>query len=71
MNLAEPEDGTTSLRWRKSSRCDSSSCVEVAVTAERVAVRDSKNLAAPNLSFSHAEWSAFVAGVRAGDFDLI
>jgi hypothetical protein len=35
----------------------------------RRAVRDSKDPAGPALTFSAAEWSAFSAGVRAGEFD--
>ena len=62
-------DDATPLGWRKSTRCDSASCVEVAIGSERVAVRDSKDRNGPTLMFSPAEWSAFVAGVRAGDFD--
>jgi hypothetical protein len=34
-----------------------------------VAVRDSKNPDGSRLIFSHDEWRAFVAGVRAGEFD--
>jgi hypothetical protein len=56
------------LDWRKSRRCDSAHCVEVAVTAERVGVRDGKDPAGPALWFSVEEWTAFVEGVRAGDF---
>jgi hypothetical protein len=35
-----------------------------------VAVRDSKDPDGPKLAFSHADWRAFVAGVKAGEFDL-
>ena len=60
-------------RWRKSSRStngNSSNCVEVAVLPNAVAVRDSKDRHGPILIFTLAEWSAFVAGVRADEFDL-
>jgi len=33
------------------------------------AVRDSKDPSGPALTFTAAAWSAFTAGVRAGDFD--
>jgi hypothetical protein len=33
-------------------------------------VRDSKDQAGPILVFTPAEWSAFVAGVKGGEFDL-
>ena len=54
--------------WRRSQRCDSCACVEVAHVAGGFAVRDSTQPGA-GLSFSAAEWKAFVAGVRNGDFD--
>lgn len=57
--------------WRKSSRCETSACVEVLVLPDGgVAVRDSKDPNGPVLSFTPEEWSAFTAGVRAGEFDL-
>jgi hypothetical protein len=71
MNIEEAGDGVPPLNWRKSSRCDSATCVEVGV-ADRgkiVAVRDSKQTSGPILRFTADEWSSFVAGVREGDFD--
>lgn len=58
-------------RWRKSTHsANGSTCVEVARNLPGiVAVRDSKNPAGPALVFSPAEWQAFTAGVRDGDFD--
>jgi hypothetical protein len=61
------------LRWRKSSRSGNGggNCVEVASLASGiVAVRDSKDPDGPRLTFTPAEWEAFTAGVRAGEFDL-
>jgi hypothetical protein len=43
----------------------------VAFVDESVLVRDSKDRCGPALSFSRAEWTAFVSGVRSGDFDPI
>lgn len=59
-------------RWFKSSRSDGqgANCVEVAQLADVVGVRDSKNPDGPVLVFTPDEWSAFTAGVRAGEFDL-
>jgi hypothetical protein len=54
--------------WRKSSRCGTSTCVEVAKVEDQYLIRDSKNPAAPALSFTQAEWDAFVEGVAAGEF---
>jgi hypothetical protein len=56
------------LQWRRSTRCGSSACVEVAIGRGSVLVRDSKNPDGPVLTFTADEWSAFVAGVTAGEF---
>lgn len=45
-------------------------CVEVANCDCGVQVRDSKDQQGPVLSFTHAEWDAFLAGARDGEFDL-
>lgn len=57
--------------YRKSTRsaCDGA-CVEVAIATDVVGVRDSKNRDGGHLIFSHADWAAFVAAVRRGEFDL-
>jgi len=58
--------------WRKSSFSGAANqnCVEVAQIAPGVlAVRDSKDPAGPILRFTRAEWSAFVRGVQAGEFE--
>lgn len=57
-------------RWHKSSRSGAEGdCVEVADNLpDVVAVRDSKDPDGPVLTFTRAEWSAFIDGVRAGDF---
>ena len=60
-------------QWRKSSYSGGSggNCVEVARNRPGiVAVRDSKDPRGPRLILTPAEWSAFTAGVRAGEFDL-
>lgn len=56
-----------SIQWRRSSRCETGACVEVARINGMIAIRDSKDAAI--LIFSPDEWSAFVAGVRDGEFD--
>jgi hypothetical protein len=69
----------TRADWRKSSYSggNGGTCVEVAVLpgskegSDRVvAVRDSKNPHGPALIFTRAEWHAFTAGARGGQFDL-
>jgi hypothetical protein len=61
-----------SLAWRKSSYSDSGgACVETAVLPDhRVALRDSKQPDGAILLYTPAEWSAFLTGVQAGEFDL-
>jgi len=54
--------------WRRSSRCGSTTCVEVAKVDDQYLVRDSKNPDAAALSFTKEEWVAFVEGVTAGEF---
>lgn len=54
--------------WQKSSYCGTNACVEVAITAGAVLVRDSKNPQLAPLSFTTDEWTAFLQGVRAGEF---
>ncbi|MBO3740772.1 DUF397 domain-containing protein [Actinoplanes hulinensis] len=59
---------TEEPRWRRSGRCATGTCVEVARIGNRFLIRDSKNLGATPLDFTKEEWDAFVAGVKAGDF---
>ena len=57
--------------WRKSSYSggNGGNCVEVAaLPSGAMAVRDSKDPGGPVLRFTAAEWSAFVAGARDGEF---
>ena len=59
--------------WRKSSRSDNggNSCVEVATNLPGVVgVRDTKDRSGPVLAFGPDAWVAFLAGVKAGEFDL-
>lgn len=56
--------GAEGLAWRRSTRCDSGTCIEVAVTDDRVMVRDSREPDGPRLVLTHAEWADFVAWVR-------
>jgi hypothetical protein len=56
--------------WRKSMASGSTGdCVEVAFTDESVLMRNSHNPLGPQLSFSYSEWTAFLTGVRRGEFD--
>jgi len=59
-------------QWRTSSFTGSNegSCVEVAfLPSGGVAVRDTKDRSRAPHRYTAAGWEAFVAGVRAGEFD--
>jgi hypothetical protein len=61
----------SSADWITSRFCNNSACVQVAhLPGGMVALRDSKNAARPAHVFDSGEWVAFIAGVKAGDFDL-
>jgi len=58
-------------RWIRSRACSTDGCVEVALLADgTVALRDSKGAGKPAHVFDREEWSAFITGVRNGEFDL-
>ncbi|GAA2250237.1 MULTISPECIES: DUF397 domain-containing protein [Kitasatospora] len=68
--IRNPIDSAT---WEKSSYSGSNGgqCVEFSralATSGLVPVRDSKNPDGPVLVFPTDAWSAFVAGIKAGDF---
>jgi Domain of unknown function (DUF397) len=58
----------SSVAWQRSTYCANSSCVEVALLENQVAVRDSKIAKSPILLFTQEEWTAFLAGARRGEF---
>ncbi|ALU95564.1 DUF397 domain-containing protein [Streptomyces globisporus C-1027] len=67
---------TETPRWFTSSYSENGgACVEVATNLAApqgiVPVRDSKNVTGPALTVPAAAFSAFVAGVRAGDFGTV
>jgi Domain of unknown function (DUF397) len=67
--VSDVDDGMT--RWVKSTHSGPTggNCVEVAFLAGgRVAVRNSRRPAGPALVFPAAEWAAFVARARDGEF---
>jgi hypothetical protein len=63
----------TNVRWRKSSFSggNGGNCVEVGQDSDgTILVRDTKDRAMMPHRYTSAEWRAFVAGVRNGEFDL-
>jgi hypothetical protein len=62
---SEPADTT----WRTSSASTGSECVEVALGQDSVRVRSSRDREGPVLAFTVPEWTAFLKGVRGGEFD--
>jgi Domain of unknown function (DUF397) len=64
------------LEWHKSSHCGSHhNCVEIAWRRGAgdiaILVRDSKFPGREPLTFTPGEWSAFLARVKAGEFDAL
>jgi hypothetical protein len=59
------------LRWFTSSFSggNGEGCVEVAFGPDGVVVRDTKDRARAAHRYTATEWTAFLTGVRAGEFD--
>ncbi len=58
------------LQWRKSTFSDNAgNCVEVARSGDWTFVRDTKDRAGGTQAYTSGEWLAFLAGVKAGEFD--
>jgi hypothetical protein len=67
-----PPAGTDGAAWVKSSYSGPTggNCVELAhLYGGQVAVRNSRHKAGPALLFTAAEWDAFLAGAKSGEFD--
>jgi Domain of unknown function (DUF397) len=57
------------LTWRRSTKCDSGLCVEVALAADAALVRDGKRPEGPRLTFTRDSWQDFLAAVKTGGYD--
>ena len=58
--------------WHKSSYSNpSGNCVEITNESSVIRVRDTKdNGTGPILNFTRDEWTAFINGVKDGEFDI-
>lgn len=56
------------LVWKS---CGTGACVEIAHEDATVYMRDSMDPSGPRLTFSREDWLAFLAGVRAGEYDVV
>ena len=65
-------DNSLSVNWHRPSGCAGDGCcVEVAALPDSgAAIRDGKNPQGSELHFDAAEWAAFVAAAKAGEFDF-
>ncbi len=55
--------------WHISSLCDSGACVGVTRQGDFVLIGNTSDPEIPMSRFTRQEWSAFLAGVKLGDFD--
>lgn len=65
-------DGGTCVQvgWAQSSFCEGGSCAQVNHDADNmIGVRNSR-IPGEVVWFDSGEWAAFVAGVKAGEFDI-
>ena len=59
-----------SSRFKSSHSTANGNCVEVEIGVDHVGVRNSRDPYGSFLVFSHEEWRAFLAGVKAGEFEI-
>ena len=63
--MPDRQRSQSELNWRKSeASSDGPTCVEIASTGQSVLVRDSGNHSGPRLTFTSAQWTAFMAHIR-------
>lgn len=69
--MTVPPESDVVQGWRKSSFSgQQGDCVEVQDLADGSRhVRHSEHPTGPSLGFTRSEWVAFIAGVKAGEFD--
>ena len=60
----------TTFKKSSFSGAGNANCVEVGMVITEVRLRDSKDPNSPVLCFTTSEWAAFIAGVKAEEFEL-
>jgi hypothetical protein len=72
-SLNVPRRDVVSAKWLKSSLSTyNGNCLEVGRIGNIIGVRDTKDKGrGPVLAFTQDEWSAFLGGAKAGEFDSI
>jgi hypothetical protein len=61
--------GCVEVAYIRASACNGGACVEVGHNGDQILVRDSKHTDSPVLTFDRPAWTAFLDAVRAGDLD--
>lgn len=61
--MVEAVDG---MKWRRSTYCADTACVEVAENGDRILMRDSKDTSGPHLDFDRSDWQQFVDKITSG-----
>jgi len=68
--MSTSADGPSGSEFKISSFCHLGGCVGVAVLPDRSRLMiDTKEVDGYAVHFTEQEWSAFVAGVKSGEFD--
>jgi len=57
------------LAWRVSQSCESGACVAVARNGDKIVFGNTNDVYGSTYTYTRAEWDAFIAGVKRGDFD--
>lgn len=70
--MSKPNPDLTNVTWRRAPEvADGERAIEVAfLDGGMVALRDSADPDGPALIYTPSEWTAFIAGAGAGEFDL-
>lgn len=56
------------MNWKKSTRCGTGACIEVADSLPHVYVRDSKEVDGELLNFSEDAWTSFINNIKENSY---